>query len=250
MKLDDETLDDEKEDLALDKEEQTDDKFKRGFAKAEVKSAYAEEKIVKKKKDPFLKYLDGKLGVLIIIALLLFVNLAAVLMFFFDVGQIRTHFAIMNNAKINEMTTQLGVQQQQLNQDKKALEDDKNNLETQKQALADKEAQQAQKEEALNKQQQDILDKQKTETATTDTKIAASDSVSASSSSSGADIAGMVKIYENMDAKKAAKVIVALGMKEKVLIMSAIKKDKAAEIFDAMDPAQSSTIMNAMMNGK
>lgn len=230
-----------------DEEQELDEKdekaSKKGFAVSKAIALNDEDQTVSIKEK--LPISSEKLSIFIVLAILLFVNLAALTLFFFDVGQIRTNFTIMTNSKLSEQSNQIAIKTHQLEQDKKALDDEKSQFEEEKITVADKEAQLTQKDAELTKRQQDLDIKEKSAAEQTQTTVQTQTPTTTTTDNDN-NIKNLVKIYENMDAKNAAKAIV--GMKERVQIMKNMKQAKAAEIFDAMDPTQSSIIMSQMIN--
>jgi len=194
------------------------------------------EAVVPKKKA------DSKAGLIIIFVVFLAVNIIAILFFVLDVGHIRTRFvAYQNNSMISAADSALKAK---LVADRKLLEDEKSQLEAEKALIAETDTKQKQKEEELNKMTKEFEDKQIAEQEIAANAAANIQPVAATEDSK---IAEIVKIYESMEPKSVAKILLSLDMSERVAIIKRIKKAVAAEILSAMDSTQSANITKELM---
>lgn len=202
------------------------------------------------------KKLGSKESLAIVIAVFLVVNIAAILLFVFDIGNIRSKFMTSESTFTVSEAAESNSLIYTLRQEKQAIEDEKSKFEEEKAAfieektafeeeigsfntlqgeLAAKDQEILMLQSELDLRQSEIEELKKLLDTMPETK------------DETVDISQVAKIYENMSAKDAANIISKLDIADRITIIKNIKKSIAAEILAEMNPEQSSLILEALM---
>lgn len=181
---------------------------------------------------------NSKYGFFIVLAFFLLVNILAILLFVFDVGSIRTKLITYQST-----ATDNRIMQEQFDEMRVELEAERTNITEERALLREKENVLTKKEQELNSLRLELTSKEKSLNEleaqnAPDNRDAAEKQL---------ELTEIIKIYENMEASSAAKIISALDMSDIVRIIKSMKKTKASEILAVMDPALGASIMKEIM---